>query len=49
MNRIVMKGIWFESMVVYIFTLHLQACDNTKLDSDCPWYGLRMSFKVPWP
>ena len=36
-----------ESLVAYVFTLHLKARDHTKFNLNFPWYSLRMSVKGP--
>ena len=30
---------------MYVFTLHLKACDHTKFIFNFHWYGIRISFK----
>ena len=47
MNRTLTKQHSVESLVAYVFTLHLKACDHLKFNLKFPWYGLQMSFKGP--
>ena len=44
-NRMVLKYDLIESLVVYVFLLHLKARDHRKFNFIFPWYGLLMSFK----
>lgn len=45
--RMVMKYHSVESMVTYVFALHLKACDHRVINFNRPWYCFWMYFKGP--
>ena len=48
MSRTAIKWHAIESLVMYFFALHLNACDHKKFDINSPWYSLWMRSKGPY-
>lgn len=48
MSRTAINWHLIESLVMYFFTQHLNACDHTKPNLNFPWYSLWMRSKGPY-